>query len=254
MSTTTLERPSALPYGVNRRVLVTRKVEGIYRALGFLDECADRSFAFVYLAEAVTADWFVPLPGLGNTSHVHRSERLFPIFASRVIGLGRPDRPNTLEVLDLALESTPFEILERSGGRRVGDAIEVLPVPRIDPSGHLRVEFFVHGVRYIDEAALRALESLAPGDLLRLAPEPDNPADARAICVSDQHANFRLGYVPAPLTGLVGDVLSTHGSTLRVVRANGAEAGFHFRLLVELEGTLPAGHPGPFRSERWRTV
>lgn len=249
MPAATLDRLRTHTKGATRRLLVTRKVDGDYRALGILTEGAD-GYQFAYLESAVDQPWFQPLPGL-RLERAHRSQTLFPLFASRVIEEGRPDRAASIARLDLPQDSTPFEILARSGGRRIGDAIEVLPLPEPSLEGDLTFSFFVHGIRHLDLTAQETIANLAEGALLEMAPEPENEADASAICVVGT-SKLRLGYVPRPLTNLVGQVLKQHG-TLRVQKAHGADVSFHLRLLVQLSGSLPEGQL-VFDGPDWRTV
>lgn len=249
MPAATLDRLRPVTKGATRRLLVTRKVDGDYRAIGILTESTN-GYRFAYLESAVDQPWFHPLPGL-RLERAHQSPTLFPLFASRVIEDGRPDRAASIARLGLPQDSTPFEILERSGGRRIGDAIEVLPLPEPSPDGALDFSFFVHGIRHLDLAAQEMIANLSEGALLRMAPEPENEADASAICVVGT-SNQRLGYVPRPLTQLVGQVLE-HQGTLRVQKAHGADVSFHLRLLVQLSGSLPQGHLA-FDGPGWRTV
>jgi len=247
----TLDRAAGAAGDVQRRLLVTRRIDGLYRSIGFLDELSDGTYSFEYLAESVQADWFVPLPGLRDTDRRHVGEALFPIFASRVIGDTRPDHDSTLRTLDLPTGATPFEILERSGGRRVGDSIEVLPVPVPSPSGEILLQFFVHGVRHAVPEAQEAIAYLRPRQVLDLEHEPANPADPLAICVKGRQ--MTLGYVPAPLTRIISSVMAGSEPQLRVVRANGPEVGFHFRLLVELAAVMDPSDEPPFQGREWTT-
>lgn len=78
--------------------------------------------------------------------------------------------------------------------------------------------------------------SLASGNALRPVPEPDNPVDEEALLVCDH--GHRLGYTPRPLLPYVHQIIRDN-YRLTVDRVNPESAGFHVRLLVRLEGTLP---------------
>ena len=228
---------------VSRRDPETRQ----YQSLGFLS-LVDGRYRFAYLRLAAMDSSFRPLIGFPDPTRSYESEQLFPIFAERVMSPRRPDRSAVLEALALGLDAEPFEVLARSGGRRVGDAIELVPVP--DPcSGTLSVDYFVHGVRYMSPSAQRLITSLQSGEVLHLVPEPTNPVDHRAVLVTCT-GDVRLGYVPTPLLDLVCAIKEpqTH-----VLRANGPEVGFHYRLLVSSSGLISDGAT-PFAGPDWETV
>lgn len=170
-----------------------------------------------------------PLPGLPLGSS-HRSARLFPIFAERVLDPRRPERRCALDYLGLSEEAGPFEVLAVSGGGRTGDTYELTPVPQPGP---VSVPFLVHGIRYLSEASRAQIDRLSRGDRLLLRSEPTNAVTERALLVtSDGHA---LGYVPTPLLEYVHAIMVEEHS-LVVERVNPSEAGVHMRLLVRLTG------------------
>lgn len=248
-NTLVLVRPrSAL--GTVRRLLVTlREPEPPrYRSAGFLTCEADGTFTFAYLRSEVAHPDFRPLPGLPATGSRLQSTHLFPLFAERVISSRRPDREETMHALGLPADAAPFEVLSRSGGRRVGDMLELLEVPHVDAGGLVELTFFAHGVRYQSEAAQARIGELHPGQELAMVPEPNNPANPEALAVRDEP--HRLGYVPDPLLRLAHDVRSGDGR-LTVAQVNGPEVGFHFRLLVTMSGRV--SYP-PFSEPEFETV
>jgi hypothetical protein len=234
------------------RLLVTEKDEsGLYRPVGFLaavNRDGDITYRFAYLEAAVRRPSFRPLLGFRDVARSYESTGLFPLFAERIMDPRRPDRPMFLAALDLADEATPLEVLARSGGQRAGDGILLTPVPRVEGDGRTSCVFLVHGIRHLAGAAER-VDALRPGDRLRIAPEPKNPANPRALLVTEQ-TNRPLGWVPDALLEYVHQV---HEAVLTVVRVNAPEVGTRLRLLVRLEGI---GTPGwrPFTGPEWTTV
>lgn len=245
----TQDRPPISSMTPVHRLLVSRRDPETrqYQSLGFLS-LVDGRYRFAYLRMAAMDGSFRPLIGFSDPTHPYESEQLFPIFAERVMSPRRPDRSAVLEALGLGLDAEPFEVLVRSGGRRVGDAIELVPVPD-QCSGSVFVDYFVHGVRYMTASAQRLITSLAPDQALHLVPEPANPVDHRAVLVTSTD-DVRLGYVPTPLLELVGAI---EGTETRVLRANGPEVGFHYRLLVRSSGVVCDGAT-PFAGPDWQTV
>ena len=74
-----------------------------------------------------------------------------------------------------------------------------------EPSKHLST-FNVAGFQHWDGALV--LSELKPGQSLELTPEPENPYDANALCVSYKGA--KLGYIPRSENELLA-ILSFYG-------------------------------------------
>jgi hypothetical protein len=229
---------------VPRRMLVTvrsgetvEEPHRLYRHVGFLT-CRPDGYEFRYVQPA---DNVRPLLGFADRSRTYFSTEMFPLFAERIMSARRPDRANYLEALDLSEDSEPWEVLLRSGGRRAGDTIEVLPEPTVLPTGDTSCTFLVHGVRHCGPEASDAICELQPGDLLDLRWQPDNPVNERAVLVLND-TGVAVGYVPDPLVDYVHTVMDAGEHRLSVVRANGPEVGSHLRLLVRLNGFVPIGY------------
>jgi hypothetical protein len=255
MATSVLNRPAQQSSDITaHRLLVTRRFPDgqLYRPVGFLTSDAGK-YNFAYLRRSVEADWFAPLPGLSDSRRLYTSDQLFPIFAERVISARRPDRTEALKALGLSEDAAPFEVLNRSGGQRVGDTIELVPMPWVATDGSFSQLFLVHGVRHRSAEAQVRIAQLKPRDPLVLRPDSANAVNALAIQVADQDG-LTLGFVPDPLAEFMQDVLAdSRGYKLSVEQANGVEAGYHFRLLVRLEGFVGPGSQ-PYTGAEWQTV
>jgi hypothetical protein len=252
MTATTIERVNGSVIPALTRLLVTTRDPETrdYRAIGFLTHGDARGYCFTYLRREREREGFRPLPGLTRAvDATFCSSELFPIFAERVISSRRPDRAQSMSALGLPVDAAPFEVLVRSGGQRVGDTVELLPAPHVGSNGEISVTFLAHGVRHLPEQAQDRISRLTTGEELRLVAQPDNPKDPRAQIVTDTDA-VTLGWLPAPLIPLAEGMATR---TLTVERANGPEVGFHFRLLVRLEGHWSAGVQ-PFEGPDWQTV
>lgn len=251
MTSTVMDASAARPSGTITRLLVTVRDPGShrYRPVGFLRH-ENGGYSFAYLRREVERENFRPLPGLSRaaTEPMH-SSTLFPLFAERVISSRRPDRQESLEALGLPMDAAPFEVLVRSHGQRVGDTIELLPAPEVAPGEHVSFMFLAHGVRYLPEDNQNRITALAVGEPLLLSPDAGNPVNPRAQLVTDTD-NVKLGWMPDPLIEVVETIGERH---LAVERSNGPEVGFHFRLLVRLQGRLPEG-VGLFTGPQWVTV
>jgi hypothetical protein len=251
MAISVLNRPPRQSSDVTAsRLLVTRQDDTrLYRPIGFL--CCDHGeYTFQYLKKFVESEWFSPLPGLSDVRKRYSSTQLFPIFAERVISARRPDRTESLRALGLPSDAAPFEVLTRTGGRRVGDTIELVPMPVVGEGGSFSQLFLVHGVRYRTDEAQSRISGLRPGEALRLTPEPANLVNSLAVQVEDLEG-LTLGFVPDPLAEFIQGVLADpRGHSLTVEQANGPEVGFHFRLLVRLEGYSQPGTE-PYTGSGW---
>lgn len=208
-----------------------------YDAVGELSHDGHR-YRFAYLAPDRLPTGFRFLLGFPQLELVYESGSLFALFAQRVVDPRRPDRARWLEDLALGIDASPMEFLARSGGRRGGDALELLPVPDVD-DGMSHCVFLVHGVRHQSDVEA-ALQRLHEGDRLVLRPEPENDVDSRALLVTRDGST--LGWVPNPLLDHVHAMLTVEAPTVSVVRVNGPQAGHHLRLMVRLEGRVPTGY------------
>ena len=151
------------------RLLVTRRDVSTQRCspVGLLT-CTAGTYEFSYLRPAVESPGFRPILGFSAVDRRYRSERLFPVFAERVMDPRRPDRPRWLSSLGLDGDPEVMEILARSGGRREGDHLELLAVPRVEHDGRTRTSFLVHGVSHADSVA--DIDRLVVGDRLDQKP------------------------------------------------------------------------------------
>lgn len=232
------------------RLLVTRRDPDTrqYHSVGFLSLVEGR-YTFAYLRSLVEGNAFRPLPGFADGHRIYEDAKLFPIFAERIMSPRRPDRPGVMEALGLDVDAEPFEVLARSGGRRVGDTIELVPVPRPAADGSTTIDFFVHGVRHMTSEAQARITGLQADERLQLEPEPENDVESRAVLVTDTD-KVRLGYVPTPLLDVVHDMDNPQAV---VLRANPPRVGFHFRLLVRVSGSMQFGR-FPFTGPDWDTT
>jgi len=213
--------------------------------------CTDGRYTFVYLKGALELEGFRPLLGLPDFHEHYTAERLFPIFAQRVMGSGRPDYGRYLDLLRLRADASPLRILSRSGGRREGDSLFLVQEPAVRDDGLSRAIFFVHGVRHIPEASAR-IAGLTEGAELQLQPVPDNPVNPLALLVTAGDSS-PLGYVPDLLVDYMHKLLEIDEPKLVVLQRNDEDSPPNLRLLVECTGLLPAGYI-PFSGSQWGAI
>lgn len=204
-----------------------------YHQVGWLTQYSDGSYEYAYLPAARRLQRFHPFLGFRDFGQTYRSAHLFPFFAQRLLSPHRSDLPRLLSALGLEDGAAePSQFLARSGGRRGGDTVELLPEPLIQDDGSTCCVFLVHGVRHVPGAST-AIDRLHPGDVLELQAQPENQVNPRAVLVTrDGQA---LGWVPDPLLDYVRQIRNPQ---LVVVRANPADLGHHLRLLVKVSGRV----------------
>jgi hypothetical protein len=117
----------------------------------------------------------------------------------------------------------------------------------------VQISIFLAGASYPNERGPSRRFEIAicqPGEAVELRPEPNNPADARAIAIYSQR-NVKMGYVPAERAALIGTYLR-RGRITDAQFQCATKAGGYIRLA--LDGALivlppPADENTP--SEFW---
>jgi hypothetical protein len=201
-------------------------------------------YTFAYLRDAEHLAEFRTLLGFPSLGVLYRSTKLFPVFAQRVMDRRRPDYSDYLTELHLPSDASPLDVLARSGGRRKGDSLQVVEEPTVGGDGAVAYEFLIHGARHaisLNDQVLPSLTSLASGDELGIAAEPDNPVNSHALLIVSRDGT-PLGWVPDLLIDFVAEVWMQPMASLRVLRVNGPDAPWHLRFVVRLAGFAPAGY------------
>ena len=182
---------------------------------------------------------FEPLPAFPRFRQRYESGELFPLFQNRVLGSKRKDFAEYLRWLDLDRNADPIEILARTGGERQTDNLEVFPRLQKDKEGTFSCRFFLHGLRYVSDAARERAALLKPLEKLQVAVELNNPATGYAVQLQSQDCHL-LGWAPRYL---VSDLVSAASNKISaaIIRFNNDSAPSARRILVELKGHLPHG-------------
>lgn len=219
-------------------------------------EASENGFEFSYTKGVLNAEECCGFKGLQSfpaLDETYESSELFPVFSNRVLPQSRPDFVSFVEYLNLQSDSVdPMKVLARSGGVRATDQVEVFPFPERTKDGKYIAHFFAHGVRYLEEDSQKLIESLSPGELLTLVPEPENEHDALAIQVQGRGA--KLGYCPRYLNQDFHILLGQSKEvTLTVEKVNPSPAPVQLKLLCSLIADWPSGFE-PFADEAYHPV
>jgi hypothetical protein len=264
-----LTAPSA-PTGrsntVTRRLVVAwqHPDRRLIEPVGFLTYDG-RVYRFSYIRNAFSVDGFQPLLGFPNLHGDYSSEDLFPLFAQRAMDPRRPDFESYLKRLGLEGEQGPLEQIARSQGRRQGDTIQLLPVPKAH-GDEVTFLFLVNGVRHVPDRALvlddrkihatreqveEALKQLKRGDVLGLVRESQNPVNPLAVVVTA--SLVPVGWVPDLLVEDLQRLMNRAKATATVEHMNGRDAPWHLRLLARFRASPATGFQF-FAGDRWQPL
>lgn len=204
-------------------------------------------YYFSYLKRALYLKDFTPFSAFPDVHRLYSSSKLFPFFQNRVWSRKRADYGALLSALDLAPDAEPFEVLERSGGRRETDSLEVFPEPYYDrDEREVSFLFFARGLRYI-EGADEAASKLRIGDALTILQEWQNPVNPQAFLLAKKPGMRPVGYVPDFLVGLVHDLLRQVGPErveVAVQHTNGLNTPRQMRVLCKFQARGVLDYPG----------
>jgi hypothetical protein len=162
-------------------------------------EFENGTYRFVYTKGARTARGFTPFSGMERLEEVYESDDLFPIFKNRLLPKSRPEHEAYLRWsgFDPASQPDPIAILGVTEGIRRTDMIELFPCPVPDEHGCYRNKFFLHGLRYMPDAARERVLALQQDEPLLPMLDIHNPADPNAVALRTTKGDqMMIGYMP----------------------------------------------------------
>lgn len=216
-------------------------------------------FRFGYMRGVLAAQaktGFQPLAAFPRFDQVYESGELFPLFRNRVISPTREDYSEYLDRLSLcADQADPFEILAISGGVRQTDNLEVFPKILTRCDGSFSCRFFLRGWRHMNLLSQDRLNCLQPDEELQVHFDMNNPGTESAVQLQAMNDHSILGWAPRYLNHDVLRAASGGPSRFRarVVRLNQPPSPQSQRVLIELEGTFPAGYE-PMNNEEFHRL
>lgn len=221
---------------------------GSHIPIGRLDGNSDGvTFRFLQGAHRAWSEGMGRIPEFPESDRVYRSKELFSFFRNRLMDSRRPDFGEYMHSLGLDAHDTyllPFEVLERSEGRKVTDRFRLFRKPT-DENGMFSLHCFVGGMtrqptfKHLQEVVDRVEEGQRLFPLL----DVQNRFDPSAIALKLEN-DWTLGYVPAyyspeiyPLLGQDSESVQFH-----VVRVNRPAQGWlPDVVLVRIAGKWPIG-------------
>jgi hypothetical protein len=211
-------------------------------------------FTFRYLTQAAELERFQPFASFPELAATYESDRLFPLFMNRVMPRERSDYARYIERLDLMAEADPFAVLQRSGGTKATDRIEVFPEPEVDDAtGRLRCIFFARGIDHVPGAS-ELVAILRRGDRLTLVDDPNNTWNPRAMLLHEGSGR-PVGYAPDYLVEFLHEVRNrcSDDVVVSVEHVNPPDTPSHLRLLCRVESCRPSGFT-PFAEPRFQPL
>jgi len=209
--------------------------------VGRLDQ-SNGTYLFRYTKGALQAQkrGFTPITSFPRLYKTYESEDIFPLFANQVLSRNRPEFDDFVEWLSVPKEKAdPVAILARTSDQ-VTDTLEIFPYPEQREDDAHVVHFFVRGLRYQSDCAIKRVHSLEPGERLLMLPDVQNEHDPNACLLrtverhkKDMHL---MGYLPRYLAREMSRISPEHrtASKIEVVRVNPSPAPIHFRILCRL--------------------
>lgn len=188
---------------------------------------------------------FRPFPGMDSLEQVYESDDLFPLFANRLLSKSRPEYEAYLRWsgFDPNIPPDPIVVLGVTEGIRQTDAVEVFPCPERDANGCYFNKFFLHGIRWMPDAAVARIGALNEGEHLKLMLDLQNEHDPHAVAVRTETDQMQIGYVPRYLANDVRQLFQEccpDFIELYVARVN-RDAPLQNRVLCQMHACWPDG-------------
>ena len=204
----------------------------------------DGRYHFAYTRGAREFKNFVPFGRMTDLNAEYVSEKLFPLFANRVLPKSRPEYADYLHWLGLSQAShDALEELARTGGLRATDNLELIPCPAPTEGNRYEVFFFARGLRHLSKDCQDRTLKLVTGERLYLAQDLQNGFDNTALLVRTGDPVTLVGYAPryysSDFTRLIKEVGSNEVA-VTVERVN-ADAPLQYRVLCKLSAPWPSG-------------
>lgn len=199
-------------------------------------------FAYTVGAEKAQPSGFIPFGRMNDFHRVYESEELFPIFANRILARSRPEYGQFLDWIGLNGETDdPLVLLERTGGSRATDSLQLYRKPERTEAGRFDLAFFSHGISHLPKEAIHAVAGLQQGAALYPLLDSFNRFDPNAIALRTDDPAWIVGYVPRFFAPDVRECIAKaapESVSFDVLRVN-ADAPLQMRLLCRFRSDWP---------------
>jgi len=214
-----------------------------WRPVGRLEHDGDL-YRFWY-TEGARKPGFRPFAQMEHLDQIYESVELFPLFANRLLSESRPEYEAFMRWsgFDSDTPPDPIIVLGVTEGIRQTDAVEVFPCPVPDADGCYLNKFFLHGIRWLPEAAVERTWKLYEGERIKLMLDLQNEHDPQAVAVRTETERMQIGYVPRYLAHDVWQLVQQcdiNFIELQVARLN-RDAPLQNRVLCRMHACWPDG-------------
>ncbi|MCC7085195.1 MAG: hypothetical protein IT427_09335 [Pirellulales bacterium] len=212
-----------------------------WRPVGRLEHDGDL-YRFWY-TQGARKPGFRPFAQMEQLNQVYESAELFPLFANRLLSESRPEYEAFMRwgEFDTDNPPDPIMVLGVSEGIRQTDAVEVFPCPAPAADGCYLNKFFLHGIRWLSDAAIERIGRLNEGEHLKLMLDLQNKHDPQAVAVRTESERMQIGYFPRYLAHDVWQLVQKCGVDfikLHVARVN-RDAPLQNRVLCRMHACWP---------------
>jgi len=212
-----------------------------WATVGRLSQMEGR-FHFTYTQGAKNQSNFIPFGRMTDLKAEYVSEELFPLFKNRVLAKSRPEYAQYLQWLGLdAAKYDVLDELERTGGIRATDSLEMFPCPTPTEQNNYEVYFFTRGLRHLHDENRKRTSELKEGDKLNVMLDPQNEYDPHALMIRTCDPITLVGYAPRYFSSEFTKLMNRVGAKnvkVTVERVN-AEAPLQYRVLCRIQAPWP---------------
>jgi hypothetical protein len=199
-------------------------------------------YRFSYTLGAKELPNFVPFGRMDELSAEYVSEKIFPLFANRLLPKSRPEYKEYLKWLGLSdVNHDALDELARTGGIRATDSLELIPCPEPTSTNQYEVFFFCRGLTYLPEVSQAKSLTLSAGERLCLMQDIQNASDEMALLLRTNDPVTLVGYVPRYYSSEFTRLLSLVDKDdvkVTVERVN-SDAPVQYRVLCKLTAPWP---------------
>lgn len=203
----------------------------------------DGLYRFVYTRGAKDmGESFQPFGAMTDLNSSYVSEKLFPLFANRVLPKSRPEYKTYLQWL--GMNEAGYDVMEElslTGGFRATDSLELFPCPEPTSKDLYEVYFFSRGLRHMHSENVERTKELKKGERLYLMPDIQNEYDSHALMLRAKEPVTLVGYAPRYYSGEFSSVVKEVGQdNIKVtIEQVNKDAPLQYRVLCKLQSPWP---------------
>lgn len=166
-------------------------------------------FEYGHEIDEAVKNGFKNIAAFDDFKRKYSSEKLFPVFASRLPDKKRKGISEILKKYDLS-EYDEYLLLKRSGARLPIDTFEFVD-PIFDDEKIISRDFYIAGTSHyfpcVNDVCDFSNLNIHVKDSLLLKPEPDNEHDPNAVEIYTKEG-IKLGYIPRYYAKQVNNMIS----------------------------------------------